>query len=61
MLNAWPNILLTVALLILTVLLAVKHGFSPVEIFSGRADSAVVAALRTRFGIPAKAVSPGNY
>ena len=48
-LNAWPNVVLTLALLVLTILLAIRRGFSPVEIFSRRADEAVVAALRNRF------------
>ena len=49
-LNAWPNIAITIALLVATIWLAVLRGFSPVEMFSQRADHAVVAALRTRLG-----------
>jgi inner membrane protein len=50
-LNGWPNIAITVALLLTTIGLAASRGFSPVEIFSRRADNAVVAALRNRLGI----------
>jgi hypothetical protein len=49
-LNAWPNVVFTVALLIVTIAMAVRCGFSPVDIFSPRADKSVVAALRNRFG-----------
>jgi inner membrane protein len=48
-LNAWPNLLLTVTLLALTLWLAIVRGFSPIEMFSREADRAVVAALRARF------------
>jgi inner membrane protein len=48
-LNAWPNMALTIVLLGVTVWLAVKRGFSPVDLFSPAADRAVVAALRKRF------------
>ena len=48
-LNAWPNLVITGALVVLTILLACVRCFSPLEMFSERADRAVVAALRTRF------------
>jgi hypothetical protein len=48
-LDAWPNIALTIALLFVTVWMAVKRGFSPVDTFSPTADRSVVAALRKRF------------
>ena len=51
-LNAWPNIMLTVVLLGLTLYLAWKRGYSPVGIVSARADAAFIATLRKRFGIP---------
>ena len=51
-LNAWPNILLTIGLLSLTLYLAWKRGYSPIGIVSARADSAFVATLRRRFGEP---------
>jgi inner membrane protein len=52
MLNAWPNVLITVAALALTGYLAWRRGFSPVGLFSERADRAVVGTLRRRFGKP---------
>lgn len=48
-LNAWPNVVITAAALLLTLYLAWLWGFSPVNIFSVKADEAVVAALRSRF------------
>lgn len=54
-LNAWPNIAITVVLLGITILLAIRRGYSPVEIFSCRADRAVVAALRNRLLTRARA------
>jgi len=45
-LNAWPNVLITVVLLLITLCVAWYRGFSPVEIFSAKADRSVVAALR---------------
>ena len=49
-LNAWPNFVVTGALLVLTFSLAWRRGYSPLEMVSGRADRAFVAALRRRFG-----------
>ena len=51
-LNAWPNITLTVVLLGFTLLLAWKRGYSPVGIVSARVDAALVNTLRRRFGEP---------
>jgi len=48
-LNAWPNVLITAATMLLTLYLAWRRGFSPVSIFSISADRAVVATLRNRF------------
>jgi inner membrane protein len=48
-LNAWPNFVLTVALLMTALYLAWLRGYSPVEIFSCKVDVAVVRALRQRF------------
>jgi membrane-bound metal-dependent hydrolase YbcI (DUF457 family) len=59
-LNAWPNLVLTVVLICLTIVLALRRGFSPVEIFSRRADKSVVAALRNRLGSMGSTVSPEN-
>ncbi len=52
-LNAWPNIVLTVALLTLTFRWAWQRGRSPLELVSTRADASFVQALRGRFGPPA--------
>ena len=51
-LNAWPNFVLTLAALAATLFWAWKRGYSPLEIFSTRADRALVAALRRRFAEP---------
>jgi inner membrane protein len=51
-LNAWPNFVITLALIAGTIFLARRTGFSPVGIVSQRADEAFVAALRRRFGDP---------
>jgi hypothetical protein len=48
-LNAWPNVVITIALLLFTLWLAWRRGFSPLEMISSRADKAFVAALRNRF------------
>lgn len=48
-LNAWPNFLLTGVLLLVVFWLAVRRGFSPMEIISNKADSAFVRTLRQRF------------
>ncbi len=46
---SWPNVLLTVLLMGLVFVRAVKHGYSPVMLFSRRADQAFVETLRNRF------------
>ncbi len=51
-LNAWPNVLITAVAMALTFYLAWRRGFSPVGLFSERADRGFVAALRRRFGKP---------
>lgn len=48
-LNAWPNFVITGALIALAVVLARRRGFSPLEIFSRKIDAVFVGALRTRF------------
>ena len=48
-LNAWPNMLITAALIGVAVLLACKRGFSPLEMFSAEADGTFVRTLRNRF------------
>lgn len=50
-LNAWPNVLITIALLLITLWLAWRRGFSPLEMVSARGDSSLVAALRRRFPV----------
>lgn len=50
-LNAWPNIVITALLILLALVLARRRGFSPLEMFSTRADAALVGALRSRFPI----------
>ena len=51
-LNAWPNILITLLVLGITLYLSWKRGHSPLEIISLKADTAFVAGLRKRFGEP---------
>jgi len=48
-LNAWPNVLLTIVLLLITLWLAWRRGFSPLEMVSTKADHALVATLRRRY------------
>jgi hypothetical protein len=48
-LNAWPNVLITIVLLLITLWLAWRRGFSPLEMVSAWADRALVAALRCRY------------
>ena len=48
-LNAWPNVVITIGLLLATFYLAWLKGFSPLEMVSQRADLAYVRALRYRF------------
>jgi membrane-bound metal-dependent hydrolase YbcI (DUF457 family) len=50
-LNAWPNFVLTIALLLATFYLAWKRGFSILEMLSTRADQALVRTLRARFSL----------
>ena len=54
-LNAWPNMVITAALIGITAVLARQRGFSPLEMFSAKADAAFIRALRNRF--PVKMVS----
>jgi LexA-binding, inner membrane-associated putative hydrolase len=48
-LNAWPNVALTCALIVVMMWIAVKRGRTPVEFVSCDADEAVVRTLRARF------------
>jgi inner membrane protein len=47
-LNAWQNVVITATLLIATFWLAWRHGFSPLEMVSSKADAAFVGVLRRR-------------
>jgi len=49
-LNAWQNFVITGVALAITFLLAWRRGYSPIGIFSKRADVKFVATLRARFG-----------
>lgn len=48
-LNGWQNFAITGILLIANFWLALRNGYSVVELFSQRADAAFVRALRARF------------
>jgi inner membrane protein len=50
-LNAWPNIVMTIVLMAVTIWLAWRRGYSIVGLFSTRGDRAFVEALRRRFAI----------
>lgn len=50
--NAWPNIVITSAFLILSFYLAWKRGFSFIGIISASADKTFIETLRNRFGRP---------
>lgn len=45
----WQNTLITFLLIAAAVALAVRHGYSPVGLFSRKADASVVETLRKRF------------
>jgi hypothetical protein len=51
-LDGWENIVFTVVLLCVTIWLAWRRGFSPLEMISHRADAAFVRTLRQRFPLP---------
>ncbi len=51
-LNAWPNILLTLGVLGITLYLSWKRGHSPLEMISRKIDAAFVGRLRKRYGEP---------
>lgn len=48
-LNSWPNVAITGVLLAVTLWLAWRRGFSPLEMVSTRADAGLITALRQRF------------
>jgi inner membrane protein len=51
-LNAWPNEAITVVFLGITLWLAWRRGFSPLEMISPKADALFIAVLRRRFPTP---------
>ena len=51
-LDAWPNLLLSVALISLTLFRAWRQGYSPLGLLSSRADEVLVQTLRARFSSP---------
>jgi membrane-bound metal-dependent hydrolase YbcI (DUF457 family) len=51
-LNAWPNVVLTLALLGYAFYRAAVSGYSPVGVFSVRGDRAFVETVRRRVGTP---------
>jgi inner membrane protein len=48
-LNGWQNFVITIAMCGIVFILAWKKGFSPLEIFSAKADRLFVQTLRKRF------------
>jgi inner membrane protein len=50
-LNAWPNIVLTGVLILIALVLARRRSYSPVELFSRKADEVLVRTLRSRFPV----------
>jgi hypothetical protein len=50
-LNAWPNIAFTILLMAFVFYRAVHGGYSPVGMFSGRADRVFVEAVQSRWRI----------
>jgi LexA-binding, inner membrane-associated putative hydrolase len=49
-LNAWQNMVITGCALLISIYLAWRRGFSPLEMFSKRVDAVFVSTLRQRFG-----------
>ncbi len=49
-LDSWQNLVITAVLVVITIVVACRRGWSPVEILSPRADAAVVATFRRWFG-----------
>lgn len=49
-LAGWQNALITILLIIMTMMRTCRVGYSPLALISQRADQAVVATLRNRFG-----------
>ena len=53
-LNAWPNILIALMFINMTLYLSWKRGNSPLELISKKMNGAFVDALRKRFGEPVR-------
>ena len=51
-LNAWPNVMITLAAILATLLLARRRGYSPLEFLSPKADRILIETLRKRFPLP---------
>ncbi len=51
-LNAWPNVIITILAIGLTLFIGWKKGISPLEFFSSKANNLFVNTLRARFGEP---------
>lgn len=49
-LDGWPNLALTILLLVWVIVRAMRCGCSPLGLFNAKADQAVVATLRRRWG-----------
>jgi len=51
-LNAWPNLLFTFLLILITLHLGWRRGYTVLELLNRRLDAVLVGALRARFGHP---------
>jgi len=49
-LGSWQNVVITAALVVVSIWLGTHRGRTIVEVFSRRADAALVAIFRRRFG-----------
>jgi hypothetical protein len=47
-LNAWPNFVITTAFLVLTIWIAGKYAYSPLDLLSAKANQRIVAVVRAR-------------
>lgn len=57
---SWPNVTITLTLFALTLVLAWRRGFSPLELVSARADRALVETLRRRWPVPSGRTSAAD-
>lgn len=48
-LTGWQNTSITIVLMLYAIALAIRHGYSPVALFSARADARFVEVLRARW------------